>query len=191
MPTRGSAHTPPPVSDDELAPFYYAWRPATRFKLTMPPPPEFRIVVLETDKRPMLNVDDFDVLFSHVPLEETDDDRLQEIREQNRRAYGKHRTPRAPRAPRNSKKAHATALATLLARFVWLLAALGSALRRLLELAGVCEPSSMPRMPTNVYLPLKTGRRSVVVAIVDQGTTSLLRFGEAEFTRWRLAGRAL
>ena len=40
----------------------------------------------------------------------------------------------------------------------------------------------------NVYLPLKAGRRSVVVAIVDHGTTSLLRFGEAEFDRWRIAG---
>ena len=47
-----------------------------------------------------------------------------------------------------------------------------------------------PRPAGNVYLPLKAGRRSVVVAIVDQGTMSLLRFGEAEFTRWRLAGSA-
>ncbi|KAE8215653.1 hypothetical protein CF327_g1080 [Tilletia walkeri] len=40
----------------------------------------------------------------------------------------------------------------------------------------------------NPFLALKTGRRSVVVAVVDQGTTSLVRFGEAEFARWRMAG---
>ena len=52
-----------------------------------------------------------------------------------------------------------------------------------------CGAVRAPKKPVgNVYLPLKAGRRSVVVAIVDQGTMSLLRFGEAEFARWRLAG---
>lgn len=37
------------------------------------------------------------------------------------------------------------------------------------------KPSPYPR--------LKTGRRSVLVAVVDNGTTSLLRFSEAEFAK--------
>ena len=54
-----------------------------------------------------------------------------------------------------------------------------------------CGARRAARAPAqgNVYVPLKSGRRNVVVAIVDQGTTSLLRFGEAEFARWALAGR--
>ncbi|KAE8262840.1 hypothetical protein A4X03_0g2135 [Tilletia caries] len=40
----------------------------------------------------------------------------------------------------------------------------------------------------NPFFALKSGRRNVIVAVVDQGTTSLIRFGEAEFARWRMAG---
>jgi hypothetical protein len=44
------------------------------------------------------------------------------------------------------------------------------------------------RSGINVYTPLKQGRRNVIVAVNDCGTTSLLRFGEADFERWRIAG---
>ena len=56
------------VQDESLQPFFYAWRPASHFKRTHPPPPEFRICVLETDQHPMLNGHDFDTLFSHIPI---------------------------------------------------------------------------------------------------------------------------
>lgn len=48
-------------------------------------------------------------------------------------------------------------------------------------------PNGAPR-PPNVFPPLKAGRRTFVLAIVDQGISSLLRFGETEFAKWRLAG---
>lgn len=44
-----------------------------------------------------------------------------------------------------------------------------------------------PRRP-NPFPPLKGGRRNVILAVVDHGTTSLLRFGEAEFAKWKLMG---
>ena len=40
----------------------------------------------------------------------------------------------------------------------------------------------------NVFPPLKAGRRSVVVAVVDGSITTLLRFGESEFAQWKLFG---
>jgi hypothetical protein len=49
------------------------------------------------------------------------------------------------------------------------------------------QNSTKPR-PINVFPLLKSGRRNVIVAVNDCGTTSLIRFGEAEFDRWRLAG---
>lgn len=52
---------------------------------------------------------------------------------------------------------------------------------------GTRPPYAGPRAP-NPFPPLKSGRRNVILAVVDNGTTSLLRFGEAEFAKWRLAG---
>lgn len=182
----GAAHA---SGNAALRPFFYAWRPATHYKRTDPPPPEFRIVVLETDAHPMLRLGDFETLFSHIPLPaadaslaSADDKRLQEIREQNRRAYGKQRRP-LRRAP-SSRPAH---VASLLGRVLALIRMLGAVLLRVARRCGVARRAPY-RPPGNVYLPLKSGRRNVVVAIVDQGTMSLLRFGEAEFTEWRLAG---
>lgn len=186
----------PDVRPAHLAPFLYAWRPATHFKRTQPPPPEFRIVVLETEQHPMLRLRDFEVLFSHVPLPRADavggepsgaalggddDAQLEAIREQNRRAYGKQR--KLPRPTPSARPAH---VATLVGRLLWLVRVLGTLLRRVGQRCKVVRPAKKPA--GNVYLPLKAGRRSVVVAVVDQGTMSLLRFGEAEFARWRLAG---
>ncbi|WFD42911.1 tRNA-splicing endonuclease subunit sen54 [Malassezia psittaci] len=180
--------------DSHLRPFYYAWRPATRFKRTQPPPPEFRICVLETNQYNMLHLEDFEELFAHIPLPQSgpgedlgqgasaEEVQLQVIREQNRRAYGKQR-----KATRNAT-AQPAKVATALDRLNRLL----QAIKRILLYIGMnCNLVRAPSKPTgNVFLPLKAGRRSVVVAIVDQGTMSLLRFGEAEFTRWKLAGRA-
>ena len=181
-----------------LAPFFYAWRPATHFKRTQPPPPEFRICVLETDRYPMLHLHDFEVLFSHVPVPargpgeapdagaSAEEQELQAIREQNRRAYGKPRRAPGARPKPGARAPDGAAPTTLVARLAWAVRVLAAWLRRVGVRCGVVRA---PKKPVgNVYLPLKAGRRSVVVAIVDQGTMSLLRFGEAEFARWRLAG---
>ncbi len=40
----------------------------------------------------------------------------------------------------------------------------------------------------NPFPPLKAGRRTVVVAVVDGSITTLLRFGESEFANWALYG---
>lgn len=42
--------------------------------------------------------------------------------------------------------------------------------------------------PPNPFPPLKAGRRNVILVVADNGTTSMLRFGESEFEKWRLAG---
>ncbi|WFD17255.1 tRNA-splicing endonuclease subunit sen54 [Malassezia arunalokei] len=111
-----------PVRDESLQPFFYAWRPASHFKRSHPPPPEFRICVLEADQHPMLNGHDFDTLFSHIPIPSStgsqgDDKELAEVRAQNRRAYGKQRTARVPPATtRNPSR-----LRSLISRLTWIL----------------------------------------------------------------------
>ncbi|WFD07875.1 tRNA-splicing endonuclease subunit sen54 [Malassezia vespertilionis] len=189
--------THPAAHDPALAPFFYAWRPATQFKRTRPPPPEFRICVVETNEHPMLSLCDFDVLFSHIPLSvaapgapttvaATEEEReMLSIREQNRKAYGKQKQASVRHGRTRPPGVHTTTFGKLVSRFAWLVRLLVAALRRW----GIFRAAPPQRKtPFNVYLPLKAGRRNVVVAIVDQGTMSLLRFGEAEFKRWRLAG---
>lgn len=136
----------------------------------------------------MLRVGDFETLFSHVPLGasgDMDEAELAGIREQNSRAYGKQRKVKAK--PVTLRRP--THLGSMWRRLAWLLQVLSSLFQNLYTCRHIATSrSSTLSRPTNVYIPLKTGRRSVVVAIVDQGTTSLLRFGEAEFARWRLAG---
>lgn len=46
-----------------------------------------------------------------------------------------------------------------------------------------------PRKPSP-YPQLKTGRRTILLAVVDNGTSSLLRFSEAEFAKLPWAGTA-
>ncbi|PKI83179.1 Sen54p [Malassezia vespertilionis] len=170
---------------------------ATQFKRTRPPPPEFRICVVETNEHPMLSLCDFDVLFSHIPLSvaapgapttvaATEEEReMLSIREQNRKAYGKQKQASVRHGRTRPPGVHTTTFGKLVSRFAWLVRLLVAALRRW----GIFRAAPPQRKtPFNVYLPLKAGRRNVVVAIVDQGTMSLLRFGEAEFKRWRLAG---
>ncbi|WFD32408.1 tRNA-splicing endonuclease subunit sen54 [Malassezia sp. CBS 17886] len=198
----------PPQAHASLEPFFYAWRPATHFKRTHPPPPEFRICVLETDKTPMLGARDFEELFSHVPVPAHvpgmapgpappgmagDERELQAIREANRRAYGKpagagnRRVPHA--APRSTAPAHTTWIGAALRPLLCMVRMIAAWLQRGAARCGLHRRTrKRAHAPPNVYLPLKAGRRSVVVAIVDQGTMSLLRFGEAEFARWRIAG---
>lgn len=177
----------PNDSDNELQPFFYAWRPATRYKRTCPPPPEFRICVIDTHMFPMLNAHQFDVLFSHIPLppleSKADDDKeLAEIRAQNRRAYGKQPSARVrPATTRNPSR-----LRSIMRRLAWLFGILRAIMSRL----GI-SLSKPKQARANVYIPLKAGRRNVVIAIVDQGTMSLLRFGEAQFQSWRLAGHGV
>lgn len=136
----------------------------------------------------MLRVGDFETLFSHVPLGasgDVDEAELAEIREQNSRAYGKQRKPRT-KAVSSKRPTHFN---SIWQRLAWLLQVLGSLVQRLYTCGQTAQNRATAHSrPTNVYIPLKAGRRSVVVAVVDQGTTSLLRFGEAEFARWRLAG---
>ena len=174
-----STHTNPPAAESipTLEPFYYAWRPATHFKRTAPPPPEFRICIVDTTKQPLFNLREFSALFATIPLEEQDDEVLAEVRERNRRSYGKQ--PKQKREPAQRDQP-----AGVVKR------CMTSAIKLLRHIVALFLSTCMRqrRSPGNVFPALKAGRRNVVVAIIEQGTASLLRFGKAEFERLRLVG---
>lgn len=41
--------------------------------------------------------------------------------------------------------------------------------------------------PSNPFPSLKTGKKMVVVAVVDAGTISFFRFGQGVFTEWPMS----
>jgi tRNA-splicing endonuclease subunit Sen54 len=202
--------------------FFYAWRPATRFKKTDPPLPEYRLAVVDARETSLPSVYAFESLFKELPipinfedLEDMEEEeqrewkRAQEEKKRNDESYGKGAVKKqkatiaaADREKRRLKESQQDLFPRTKAK-------LESAMRKLLLLLRFinhwytllppgCTSAGMPTSlnktkgarprPLNVFPPLKAGRRSVIVAINDCGTSSLLRFGEAEFERWRLAG---
>ncbi|PWY96953.1 hypothetical protein BCV70DRAFT_203296 [Testicularia cyperi] len=306
------ARPPPPhgPSSDtlaELEPFYYAWRPATVYRKSHPPTPEFRIVVVDARVQGLPDVWQFGHIFSSVPIPGSDqelfgvvdlqsssssstanvgasgggagggqetasiaastaatmDENEREARleyernikrqneAKNRAAYGKFSAGKmrflATRAEERKKasllKRHDREAqmstprlywtrfwASSLGMYVWKAAklefrlvkgvarvfchsppgcfvgAFSTAGRRRHHHhndksgnrsssssrgggggAGTAAGSKDTR-PVNVFPPLKAGRRTVVLAVVDGSISTLLRFGESEFAAWKLAG---
>lgn len=220
----------PDSSASRFQPYFYAWRPATQFRKTDPPLPEYRIAIVSARETSLPKLHEFATMFSAVPLPdaEIDDEdeeerkRAQEQKRRNDESYGRgfvqKRQREAAQAARESKASDASnsavgfglrqLLAVLLsesqiASMYKLLDAVSLAFQRFaaafVHLPPGCflekkslhkvhgGPSRIVRKP-NPFPPLKAGRRSVILAVVDHGTTSLLRFGEAEFEKWKLMG---
>ena len=45
-------------------------------------------------------------------------------------------------------------------------------------------PPRQPNRKPNPFVALKTGKKIIVIAVVDAGSTSFFRFGQGEFTEW-------
>ncbi|SAM84993.1 uncharacterized protein UBRO_07557 [Ustilago bromivora] len=237
-----------------LRPFYYAYRPATLYRKSHPPPPEFRIVILNARTHPLPSIWGFESIFAQIPVPGSDAELFsstlpsttcegekgmdaEQVRERmeyekslqvsnqakNRAAYGKlslgkQKFLREKAAARQAavqerkqkqmeseggwKKFWASSLGR---RFLKVLLMDFGLLKVLARLFRHCPPGCWVENRArrgyrgkaknagaagagNVFPPLKAGRRSVVVAVVDGSITTLLRFGESEFARWALYG---
>ncbi|KDN52834.1 hypothetical protein K437DRAFT_242961 [Tilletiaria anomala UBC 951] len=196
-----SASKPKGLQEDKngrgkgLQPCFYAWRPATMFKRTDPPPPEFRIAVCAAKDVNLPSLVQFSDLFSSEALPDGDAqgelDRLRmlEQAQRNNSAYGKGkaRLNDGQEFSGNAEpnRAHGTASQRAFAAWSQLFAhcAPGCASNVL------CAAEKKPRPPNvNPYPALKAGKRNIVLAVVDEGCTALLRFGESDFNAWKLAG---
>ncbi|KAK0565653.1 tRNA-splicing endonuclease subunit sen54 [Tilletia horrida] len=208
------------TSPDPFEIFFYAWRPATQFRKTYPPPPEFRIAICNARSAQYVpSLAQFAQLFDSVPLpgtealDEEDAARAAEQVKRNNASYGKkaHSSKtRAAAAVAAAGVATGQKAGSIFERLVRILGYVfellgASHMARLFShlppgCAAVDKRSTPyrskaggggghgPRSGKNPFPALKAGRRNVVLAVVDQGTTSLLRFGEAEFGKWKLAG---
>lgn len=238
------------ASDPRFQPFFYAWRPATRFRKTNPPLPEYRIAAISARDSSLPKLHEFQSMFESVPLEKDAaahtvgeggaelDEAEQEERvraaaekKRNDESYGrgflakkrKEEIMAAKAAKRTGQPgADSPALVSwvrerlesyLPSRVLLAADHLFSTTSNLLLLLskafshlppgsirlsasnnrrrqGPSRPhfqQSQHRRP-NPFPALKAGRRDVILAVTDHGTTSMLRFGEAEFEKWRLMG---
>lgn len=200
--------------------FFYAWRPATLFKKSDPPLPEYQLAVVDARQTSLPSAFAFADLFEHIPIpfskqdwEQMDEDeqriwkKAEEQKKRNDESYGRGAVRKRQAAEREAKAAQKggkdlevqkgkTTMQRAWRRLVGLLIYVA---RFFAHLPPGCTPTrgkgrkgdwqrTGRTSGVNVYGPLKAGRRNVIVAVNDCGTTSLLRFGEAEFARWRIAG---
>lgn len=256
--TRAPHHPPPPpsstvCSSNPFLPFFYAWRPATQFKKTNPPLPEYRIAVVSARDTSLPKMDQFTGMFDAVPMpvpmavgpasahvdDQNQDNsdaeeqrRAAEQKKRNDESYGRGYAAKKKmadvRAAREKKKQHGAGISqggegegtaedkpsdpasspssssssySLLTKLLSRLQNLYTLLcTHFLHFPPGCHSTLLPPQAphrrnytqtprkSNPFPPLKAGRRDVIVAIVDHGTSSLVRFGEAEFERWRLFG---
>lgn len=205
----------------DIAPeiFFYAWRPATHFKKSDPPLPEFQLAVMDVRDTSLPSAFAFADLFEDIPLplstqefEEMDEEdrrvwkMAEEQRKRNNESYGKGAVRKAQALKQAKEEQEKGQIGTqhtqfrsvekLWQRFIDLLHFLstffahlppGFQVRKKAKGRHAQGLGQQTRL-VNVYGPLKAGRRNIIVAVNDCGTTSLLRFGEAEFDRWRIAG---
>ncbi|MCO5565399.1 hypothetical protein L7F22_019072 [Adiantum nelumboides] len=216
---------PQPKQEQDVAPeiFYYAWRPATHFKKSDPPLPEYQLAVMDARHTSLPSAFAFADIFEHIPVplstqefEQMDEEEqrvwkmAEEQRKRNNESYGRGAVRKAQalkqqQAKEAQEKEHddinapaqiTSSIEKIWQKFVRLLGFISTFFAHLPP--GYQVPrrtkgrynhrSGHQNRLVNVYGPLKSGRRNIIVAVNDCGTTSLLRFGEAEFERWRIAG---
>ncbi|KZT51583.1 hypothetical protein CALCODRAFT_487817 [Calocera cornea HHB12733] len=134
--------------------FYHVWRPSTPWKKTAVPPPDFHLIVLNANTTRVPTLAELARVFSQLPVQ-------------------------PPPAPRKRPNAPPPAPApapppTILTR-----------LRRLLGLAPAPTAGMQQTAHrTPPFVALKAGRKTVVLAVVDGGSVSLVRFSQGVFEDW-------
>lgn len=182
-------------------PFFHMYKPVTKYKKSNPPPPDFRIVVVKyaypplssffndcTDlfveynsgtTTPMPTLFEFTEMFSSVPFTPGENTLLPPPPVQRAIGSGPAPKPRPTRPPRPSNAHPPTRLESILCKIPYV--------------SNWIEKGKKPKKgKPSPYPRLKTGRRSILVAVVNDGTSSILRFSETEFGKlpWKGQGRS-
>ncbi|TIB00294.1 hypothetical protein E3P89_01611 [Wallemia ichthyophaga] len=136
------------------------WRPSSKFRKSAPPPPDFRIVVVDTHKSSLPSLEQFAHIFSHQPYSQPPLTRKQKLAKEKEEKNGK-------------KPELAVSEISWFSRW-W----------NRKQLAA--DESNRKKSPAVMFPALKHGKRAVVFAIVDSGTTSWIQFGEGQFGEFPL-----
>ncbi|BGP57769.1 tRNA-splicing endonuclease subunit sen54 [Rhodotorula sphaerocarpa] len=161
----------PSYQEQPYQTFFHVYKPVTKYKKSDPPEPDFRLVVINAVTTPMPDLFEFTAMFDSTPMPPPPP------------------PPGSgpPRPPRNNQAGRPAPAAappppppTRLQAF---LASIPLVQRLLPSLVAPAAPAAPPARKPTPYPRLKTGRRTILVAVVDNGTSSLLRFSEAEFAK--------
>ncbi|TDL23168.1 hypothetical protein BD410DRAFT_768992 [Rickenella mellea] len=149
--------------------FYNLYKPSTPFRKTAPPPPDFSLVVVGARKTPMPSLLELTSLFDLLPEEPLPPPR--------QRHPTQSKPLPVPPVPAPTTSSVQTSTLTLgfsrLSRWIypnWFRngdAKVQPAVRKI-----------------NPFQALKFGKKNIVIAVVDAGTTNFYRFGEGAFEEW-------
>ncbi|SGY76871.1 BQ5605_C005g03524 [Microbotryum silenes-dioicae] len=171
----------PPLSTHPYQPFFNVYKPITKYRKTDPPPPDFQLVVINAATTSMPDLFELFDMFEQVPLSTTED-----LLGPPPKVVRHNLAPKSTRPPRKTftpRSADSTSTKSWHSYLPW------SPKRR-----AAFEPSAVQKMSkkgSSIYPRLKVGRRSILIAVVDNGTISMMRFSENEFGKlpWIGLGR--
>ncbi|GAA5984756.1 hypothetical protein JCM10908_003489 [Rhodotorula pacifica] len=163
------APAPPSLQEFPYQTFFHVYKPVTKYKKSDPPEPDFRMVVINAATTPMPDLFEFSALFDSTPMPPPPIPGSTTYRPPRANPNRPNTSATPPPPPPRTKTQDFLASLPLVERFFP-------------ALVTPVAPPRPARKPTP-YPRLKTGRRTILIAVVDNGTSSLLRFSEAEFAK--------
>ncbi|KAG9018633.1 tRNA-splicing endonuclease subunit sen54 [Tulasnella sp. 427] len=195
---RAPLHMQRPSTPTIYTPFYDLYKPSTPFKKTAPPKPDYNIVVVSARSSCLPTLLEMSDMFNVAddwapPLSKKAKAAAAAAARQAKRdtrqpsKAAEHGLEPAGASPEgvsvSDKPAANTGTATgIIAYF----ASFFSASRQPPSPSASEAPSGPTRGPpsTNPFAALKNGKKNFVVAVVDNGSTSFIRFTEGTFEEW-------
>lgn len=162
--------------------FYNLYKPATPFKKSTPPEPDFQVVVINARTTPMPTIYELSALFGELPEVPPPAPRKRVQPPVSKVVTPKtdadaRANPAGPERPQTSPTIPNPSTRPLFHRLTCFLR------------GGSPEPSKAPRPPPrpNPFPILKQGKKVIVVAVVDSGNVGFFRFGQGAFEDWPMA----
>ncbi|KAF4617922.1 hypothetical protein D9613_005767 [Agrocybe pediades] len=148
--------------------FFNLYKPSTPFKKSAPPPPDFQVVVINARTTPMPTLQELTDLFDVLP-----EMPLPPPRQRKSPIGGLPATTPPPTPKKESQPVVVPSPSFIHKFFPWFF-------------SKTASPAPLARK-INPFMALKTGKKTIIIAVVDASSTSFFRFGQGEFTEWPMA----
>ena len=150
---------------------WHVWKPTAKFKKTAPPPPDFRVVVVNSFESALPKIEQFSKIFDELPESTPPLSRRQKLIKEQEEKKNKNIVNEKSEKPM-----------TLMEKLkTWFRSS--SISRQKKE-----ELKIQKRDPRVMFPALKYGKKVIIMAIVDSGTTSWIQFGQGHFNEFPLLG---